>query len=49
MFARLAAHLSPILDGRSDDELALIATFLEEVGAATVAARHEVDPSRTSP
>ncbi|WP_167736578.1 MarR family transcriptional regulator [Nocardioides sp. 1609] len=42
MFARLAAHLAPVLDGRTDEELALIAAFLEEVGEATNAARRDV-------
>ncbi len=42
MFGRLAAHIAPVLDSRSDEELELIATFLEEVGAATEAARRDV-------
>lgn len=42
MFGHLAARLAPVLDGRTDDELELIATFLEEVGAATVSARHDI-------
>ena len=42
MFGTLAAHLAPVLDGRPDDELAVIARFLEEVEAATIAARHEI-------
>lgn len=42
MFGHLARRLSPVLDHYSDDELALVATFLEEAGAATVAARHDV-------
>ena len=43
MFARLAAHLAPVLGSRSDAELAQIATFLEEVVAATRAARQEIN------
>ena len=42
MFARLAAHLAPVLSSRDDAELAQIATFLEEVVAATRAARQEI-------
>jgi DNA-binding MarR family transcriptional regulator len=42
MFGRLAAHLGPVLDGRTEEELTAIATFLEEVVAATRAAREEV-------
>ena len=43
MFARLAAHLAPVLGSRSDAELAEIADFLEEVVSATRAAREQVD------
>lgn len=43
MFARLAAHMAPVLGSRSDAELAQIATFLEEVVAATRAARQEIN------
>lgn len=43
MFARLAAHLTPVLEARSDAELAMVATFLEEVVAATRAAREEIN------
>jgi DNA-binding MarR family transcriptional regulator len=42
MFGRLAAHLAPVLAARSEEELAGIATFLEEVVTATRAARDEV-------
>jgi DNA-binding MarR family transcriptional regulator len=42
MFGQLAAHLAPVLDSRTDEELELIATFLEDVGRATIAARREV-------
>ncbi|MBB6628395.1 MarR family transcriptional regulator [Nocardioides sp. KIGAM211] len=42
MFGRLAAHLAPVLAGHTDEELALVAQVLEEVGAATRAAREEV-------
>ena len=43
MFARLAAHLAPVLASRSDAELARVASFLEEVVAATRAARQEIN------
>ncbi|WP_148612026.1 MarR family winged helix-turn-helix transcriptional regulator [Nocardioides rubriscoriae] len=46
MFGRLAAHLAPVLDQRSDEELALIADFLDQVAAATVAARHDIAAHR---
>jgi hypothetical protein len=39
MFGRLAQHLAPVLAARTDEELAVIAAFLEEVAEATVAAR----------
>ena len=42
MFGRLAAHLGPVLGSRSEAELADIATFLEQVVAATRAARAEI-------
>ena len=42
MFARLAAHVAPVLSSRTDAELAGIATFLEEVSAATRAARQDL-------
>lgn len=42
MFGRLAAHLAPVLGSRSDEQLSDIAAFLEEVVAATRAAREEV-------
>lgn len=42
MFARLAAHLAPVLNSRSEAELATIAVFLEEVVVATRSAREEV-------
>jgi hypothetical protein len=42
MFGRLAAHLGPVLGGRTEEELADIATFLGQVVAATRAARDEV-------
>jgi DNA-binding MarR family transcriptional regulator len=41
MFARLAAHLAPVLGSRSENELAQIATFLEEAVEATRSARLE--------
>ena len=43
MFGRLAAHLGPVLGSRTEAELADIAAFLEQVVAATRAARAEVD------
>ena len=43
MFGRLAAHLAPVLAGRSEEELADVAEFLEAVGAATRAARAEIE------
>lgn len=43
MFGRLAAHVGPVLAGRSADELAAIAEFLEAVSEATRAARAEVE------
>ena len=42
MFGRLAQHLGPVLGSRTEEELAGIAAFLEEVVAATRAAREEV-------
>lgn len=49
MFGHLAERLRPVLDSRSDEELALIAAFLEEAGAATEAARRDVgDAGRAS-
>jgi DNA-binding MarR family transcriptional regulator len=42
MFGRLAAHLGPVLGSRTEEELADIAAFLEQVVAATRAARDEV-------
>lgn len=42
MFGRLAAHLGPVLASRSEEELADIADFLEQVVAATRAAREEI-------
>ncbi len=45
MFSRLAAHLAPVLDSRSDSDLAELATFLEEVVAATRSAREEIRDS----
>lgn len=42
MFRPMAERLTPVLDSRSDDELAVIATFLEEVEAAIVAARGDL-------
>ncbi|CAN5437967.1 hypothetical protein BH11ACT8_BH11ACT8_33440 [soil metagenome] len=42
MFGAMAAHLTPVLDGRSEAELAVIAAFLEDVGAAAGAARHDL-------
>lgn len=44
MFARLATHMAPVLARRTDAELALIATFLEEAGEATRAASAEIPP-----
>lgn len=43
MFGRLAAQVGPVLAGRSPDELAAIADFLEAVSEATRAARAEVE------
>jgi DNA-binding MarR family transcriptional regulator len=45
MFGRLAAHMGPVLAGYSDEELALVADFLEKAGEATRAAREEIPPS----
>ncbi len=45
MFSHLATSLSPVIEGRSDEELAVIAAFLEDVGAATVAARNRIADS----
>jgi DNA-binding MarR family transcriptional regulator len=42
MFARLAAHMAPVLSSRSESELAAIAGFLEETAAATRAARTDI-------
>jgi DNA-binding MarR family transcriptional regulator len=42
MFALLAAHLAPVIARRSEAELAEIATILEQVVAATSAARADV-------
>ena len=42
MFARLAAHLAPVLTSRSEEELAEIVAFLEEVVAATRSAREDL-------
>lgn len=43
MFGHLAARLGPVLAGRSDEELQLIADFLEEVAQATTDARTDLD------
>jgi DNA-binding MarR family transcriptional regulator len=43
MFATLAAHLAPVVASRSEEELAVIAAFLEEAGDATAAARRSMD------
>nr|WP_269810449.1 MarR family transcriptional regulator [Kineosporia rhizophila] len=43
MFGRVGARMSPVLAGRSAEELALIAQFLEEATAATHAARADID------
>jgi DNA-binding MarR family transcriptional regulator len=42
MFGPLATHLSQVLRSRTDEELATIATFLEDAVAATNAARDDV-------
>lgn len=42
MFRRLAEHLGPVLEARSDAELRLVAAFLDDVVAAVVAARADV-------
>lgn len=44
MFGGLGAHFAPVFVGRSEEELDLIAGFLEEVSAATRAARDEIGP-----
>lgn len=43
MFGRLGARMQPVLDRRSDDQLAEIADFLEDVVAATRAARMDLE------
>ena len=43
LFARLARHIEPVLERRDDAELAVIAAFLDEVTAATTAARLDTD------
>ncbi|WP_341927030.1 MarR family transcriptional regulator [Nocardioides psychrotolerans] len=42
MFGRLATHLAPVVAARSEADLETIATFLEEVVAATRAARESI-------
>ena len=49
MFGRMAAHLGPVLASRSEEELAVIATFLEEVVVATRAARESLRPGAAPP
>lgn len=49
MFGRLAAHLGPVLGSRSEAELAVIASFLEESVAATRAARESIRPGGAAP
>ena len=42
MFARIAARLGPVLASRSEEELAVIASFLEDAAAATREARRDI-------
>ncbi len=42
MFGRLASHLAPVLAARSDADLAVVASFLEEAVAATRSARESL-------
>ncbi len=42
MFGRLAAHLRPVLEERSPEELEVIASFLEEAVTATRTARESL-------
>lgn len=49
MFGRMAQHLAPVLASRSDEELAVVATFLEEAVAATRSARESIRPGDASP
>ncbi|UPK75315.1 MarR family transcriptional regulator [Nocardioidaceae bacterium SCSIO 66511] len=41
LFGRLAQHLGPVLARHSEQELILVARFLEDAGAATIAARND--------
>lgn len=43
MFGRIGARMAPVLASRSAEELALIASFLEEAAAATHTARSDID------
>ncbi len=45
MFGRLAEHLAPVLGSRTEAELEEFATLLEQIVAATRAAREEVSRS----
>ncbi|GAA4670926.1 hypothetical protein GCM10023226_04420 [Nocardioides nanhaiensis] len=42
MFARVAARMGPVLAARSEEELAVIAAFLEDAAAATYEARRDI-------
>lgn len=42
MFARVAARMGPVLADRSEEELAVIASFLEDAAAATHEARRDI-------
>ncbi|GAB6903201.1 MarR family winged helix-turn-helix transcriptional regulator [Kineosporia succinea] len=43
MFGRVGARMAPVLASRSAEELAVIASFLEDASAATSAARADID------
>ncbi|QWZ07763.1 MarR family transcriptional regulator [Nocardioides panacis] len=45
MFGRMAQHLGPVLAAYDDDQLALIAEFLDRASEATRAAREETPPA----
>lgn len=49
MFGRLSDHLAPVLAARSEAELAVIATFLEDAVAATRSARESLRQGAASP
>lgn len=42
MFARIAARMGPVLAARSEEELAVIASFLEDAAEATREARRDI-------